>query len=435
MNYDPTPPSPSDRPAHPPRVVRWIVALFRIVIPLAVIALGAYGAMILLARRPEPTRNQIESVATLVETIVPTPGDDVAEIIAYGTVEPSRVLTLQTQVGGLVVGLNEALQPGGIVKSGERLLTIDDRDYQLLVRQREADVATASVALQLEDARRLVAEREWELLGDSVETSDVGRELARRGPQRLEKEAMLLAAKSRLDLAQLDLERTVISAPFNGLVREDDVEIGQIVTPQARIASIVGTDRFDVMVAIPLDKLEWLRIDSANPGGNSVAKVILELGDGRRIERTGRVDRLLGEVERAGRLARVRILVEDPLGLTTGPNESAEPLLLGSYVRVEIAGPVVSDVIELPRSVIRNNQNVWVMDAGSTLRFRKLNAIVGRPDTVLANVALEPGDEIITSPLPAAIPGMPLERLDAAGLAGDSAEVVIGETNDGKTPR
>ena len=75
------------------------------------------------------------------------------------------------------------------------------------------------------------------------------------------------------------------------------------------------------------------------------------------------------------------------------------------------------------------------MDAGSTLRFRKLNAIVGRPDTVLANVALEPGDEIITSPLPAAIPGMPLERLDAAGLAGDSAEVVIGETNDGKTPR
>ncbi len=432
MTHDPTPLSTSDRPAPPPRVVRWFVALLRVVVPLAVIAIGAYGATILFDRKPEPTRKKVEAIATLVETIVPTPGDGMAEIIAYGTVEPNRVLTLQTQVGGLVVGLNEALQPGGIVKAGERLLTIDDRDYQLLVRQREADVANASVALQLEEARRHVAEREWELLGDSVESSDIGRELARRGPQQLEKEAMLLAATSRLDAAQLNLERTVISSPFNGLVREDDVEIGQVVNPQARIASIVGTDRFDVMVAIPLDKLEWLKIDSANPAGNSIANVILELGNGRRIMRTGRVDRLLGEVERAGRLARVRILVEDPLGLAAEQKSAVEPLLLGSYVRVEIAGPVVNDVLELPRSVIRNDQNVWVMDLDSKLRFRKLRAIVGRPNTVLAKVALQPGDEIITSPLPAAIPGMPLERLDAAGVAGGSSEVTIGDVDEGQ---
>ncbi len=435
MNHEPTSESPSDRPTPPPKGVRWFVAFLRVAIPIVVIALGAYGAMMLLDRTPKPERNQVEAIATLVETIVPSPGKDVAEIIAYGTVEPNRILTLQAQVGGLVVGLNEALQAGGIVKSGERLLTIDDRDYQLMVRQREADVANASVALQLEDARRLVAEREWELLGDSVETSDIGRELARRGPQRLEKEAMLLAAKSRLDAAQLDLERTVITAPFNGLVREDDVEIGQVVTPQARIASIVGTDRFDVMVAIPLDKLEWLKLDSANPENNSAATIILELGDGRRIERTGRVDRLLGEVERAGRLARVRVLVEDPLGLATNASDSIDPLLLGAYVRVEIAGPVVDDVIELPRSVIRNDQNVWVMDVDSTLRFRKLTAIVGRPDTVLARVALEPGDEIVTSPLPAAIPGMLLERLNADGVAGESDEVVVGESGDGKSTR
>lgn len=435
MNHEPTSDSPADRPNTPPRGVRWLVTFLRVLIPIVVIALGAYGAMTLLDDKPNPERNQIEAIATLVETIVPSPGEDVAEIIAYGTVEPNRVLTLQAQVGGQVVGLNEALQAGGIVSSGERLLTIDDRDYQLMVRQREADVANASVALQLEDARRLVAEREWELLGDSVETSDIGRELARRGPQRLEKEAMLLAAKSRLDAAQLDLERTVITAPFNGLVREDNVEIGQVITPQARIASIVGTDRFDVMVAIPLDKLDWITIDSANPEANSAARIILELGDGRSIERTGRVDRLLGEVERAGRLARVRILVENPLGLATDASDSVDPLLLGAYVRVEITGPMVDEVIELPRSVIRNDQNVWVMDAKSTLQFRKVNAIVGRPNTVLARVALEPGDEIVTSPLPAAIPGMLLERLDAAGIAGESDEVVISDPSDEESTR
>ena len=91
-------------------------------------------------------------------------------------------------------------------------------------------------------------------------------------------------------------------------------------------------------------------------------------------------------------------------------------------MRVEITGPPVEGVLELPRAVVRNNESIWVMDAGRRLRFRDLDVIVGRPDTVLARVALEPGDEIVSSPLPVAIPGMPLERLGAPGDAGDSPE-------------
>ena len=421
MNQGSTDPS---TPAPPPALIRWLVALTRVLIPLILLAASIYGAMLLLAAKPEPARAEVESTTTLVETIVPETREDVAEIIAYGTIEPNRTLTLQAQVGGLVIGLNEALQPGGLVKAGERLLEIDPRDYELAVRQREADVANATVALRLEGARGLVAQREWELLGDSVETSDVGRELARREPQRVEKEVMLEAAESRLEGALLALERTTVEAPFNGMVRQEEAEIGQVISPQSRIATIVGTDRFDVLVAVPLDKLDWIRIDPNDPAKNSSARIIVELGDGRRIERTGRVDRLLGEVERAGRLARVRILVEDPLGLRIdGTSDDArDPLLLGMYVRVEIAGPRVEDVLELPRAVIRNNETIWVMDADGKLRFRDLAVIVGRPKTVLGRVALEPGDEIVSSPLPVAIPGMLLERIDAAGGVGGSAE-------------
>ena len=210
-------------PAPPPAPIRWLVALTRVLVPLILLAAAIYGAMLLLAAKPEPERAEVESITTLVETIVPETREDVAEIIAYGTIEPNRTLTLQAQVGGLVVGLNDALQPGGLVKAGERLLEIDPRDYELTVRQREADVANATVALRLEGARGLVAQREWELLGDSVETSNVGRELARREPQRVEKEVMLEAAESRLEAAILSLERTTVEAPFNGLVRQDEV--------------------------------------------------------------------------------------------------------------------------------------------------------------------------------------------------------------------
>ena len=407
----------------PPKPIRLLIATLRVLLPIVVLAVSVAGAMILLSSRPEAERTDVETRRTLVETIVPVTGTQPIDIIGYGTVEPHRRLAVQPQVGGQVTELNDAVRAGGILRAGETILRIDPRDYELAVRQREADVANAAVALQLEEARGMVAAREWELLGESIETSELGQRLARREPQKVEKEAMLEASKGRLEQAELDLERTTVRTPFNSMVLEDSIEIGQVISSQTRVATLVGTDRFDVIVAIPLDQLPLLRVDPNDPAGGSSAQVIQELGEGQTVVREARVDRVIGEVERAGRLARVRVLVEDPLGLEDGT--ASVPLLVGSYVRVRIAGPEVDDVVELPRAVIRDNDSVWIMDADDELQIRALDIVDGRPQTVLARLELGPDEEIITSPLPVAIPGMPLERRDAAGRRGASPEMAI----------
>ena len=87
-------------------------------------------------------------------------------------------------------------------------------------------------------------------------------------------------------------------------------------------------------------------------------------------------------------------------------------ILLGSYVRVEIEGPEIEGVVELPRSVLQENNTIWVMDAGSRLAFRYYELVLGRTDTILARVDFEPDDQIITSPLGIAINGMQLETLE-----------------------
>ncbi len=429
-----TAPTPDDAtPAPPPAAVRAAVAVVRFAIPVAIVILAAIGARILLAERPQAERRAVEARATLVETIVPEPAAQIAEIVAYGTVEAHRTLTLQPQVSGRIVELNDDLREGGRIRADEALIRIDARDYEIAMIQREAEVANAAVALQLEEARGLVAEREWEMLGDSIPANEAGERLARREPQRIEKEAALAAARGRLAQAELDLERTRITAPFNGLVLQDDVEIGQVVGPQTRVATIVGTDRFDVVVAIPMDRLTWLRADPENLADNSPAIVVQELGDGRTVRRIGRVDRIIGEVERSGRLARVRIAVDDPFGLDaeTSPDQPTSlPLLLGSYVRVEIEGPTVEDVVELPRSVVRENDTVWVKAADDLLRIQPVEIVVGRPRTVLVRSFLGPDEEIVASPLPVAIPGMPLERIDAAGRPGVGVETPAREGGD-----
>ncbi|HAW96248.1 MAG: hypothetical protein CMJ33_02405 [Phycisphaerae bacterium] len=407
----------SSMKGEPPAFLQASVAVFRFMLPVLVIAVAGYGSFVLIGARPTPDRVDLPQRATIVETIQPSLMNDRIRVTGFGTVEAHRLLRIQPQVSGEVVGLNDSLMVGGTIARGDVLLNIDPQDYEITVGQRQADVVNAEVDLQMAEAGSLVAQREWELLGETIETTEIGERLARKEPQRLEAEAMLAATKGRLKLAQLNLERTTIKAPFNGLVLDDNVEIGQVVSPSSSIATIVGTDEFEIVVSIPLSKLEWIIIDSERPELNSRATITLELGDGRTLVREAVVARLSGQVERSGRLAKVILTVADPLNRENVPGRGA--LLLGSYVRVDIEGPRVSGVVEIPRSVLQENDTVWVMDAEDTLAVRRCDIVVGRSDTVLAKIAFEPGDTIITSPMGMAVEGMLLKRLSDLDGDGD----------------
>ena len=399
----------------PPRVIRFIVGLVRFILPIIVIAAAIYGSIILIGSRPSAPRIASEERATLVETMTPIPQTDRALITGYGTVEAHRTLSLQAQVGGEILSISQSLIPGGMVSEDETLLKIDPLDYELALDQRRADLANAEVNLQIAQASTLVAKREWELLGESIDTTDLGEQLARKEPQKREAEAKLAAAKGKLKLAQLDLERTTVTAPFNAIVLSDSIELGQIVAPRTTIATLVGTDEFEVVASIPLAKLPLILIDPMNPELNSRATVSLELGDGRSLKREARVARLAGEVERSGRLAKVIIQILDPLNREGETDRGV--LLLGSYVRVEIEGPEIEGVVELPRSVLQENNTIWVMDQDNRLAMRSYDVVLGRTDSILARVGFEPGDQVITSPLGIAISGMQLETIEQFELS------------------
>jgi multidrug efflux pump subunit AcrA (membrane-fusion protein) len=120
-------------------------------------------------------------------------------------------------------------------------------------------------------------------------------------------------------------------------------------------------------------------------------------------------------VERSGRLAKVILQILDPLNRERKTDRGV--LLLGSYVRAEIQGPEIEGVIELPRSVLQENNTIWVMDESDRLAIRSYDVVLGRTDSILARVEFEPGDQVITSPLGMAISGMQLETIDQFELS------------------
>ena len=401
----------------------WPTRLFRLGLPLLILIAGMLGARALIASRPPVPRADREAVPTLVEVITVHAQDEQARLQAYGTVRAHRELTLFPRVEGYVIAQHDDLIDGGLVRAGEVLLKIDPQDYRLAVDAERGNLARAEFELQVEQGNQVVAHQEWDLLEPSIETSEMGRLLALRQPHLKEKRAAVDAAKSRLAQAELDLTRTVVSAPCNALVLRETVEIGQLINARSAVATLVCTDAFRVEVSVPLNELGWVEfpdtvqspssehISNVTAQGSAV-RILRDLGSGESVQWTGWVERLLGDVTENGRMARVLVLVPDPLGLKPS-DEHRSSLLLGEYVRVEILGPTLSQAIVLPRSSLREEERVWVYNAQQELEIRQVEVALRRRDSVLIQAGLADGDRVVTSSLPAALPGMRLQAVEA----------------------
>ena len=125
------------------------------------------------------------------------------KVIADGIVIPAQQVTLRPQVTGQVVDISEDVVPGGIVQAGQKLIEIDHRDYEILVRQRKSDVAKALKDLKVEEGSQAIAKQEYELLDEVISEED--RELVLREPQLASTKAAQESAQATLEKAQLDL--------------------------------------------------------------------------------------------------------------------------------------------------------------------------------------------------------------------------------------
>lgn len=399
--------SPSSEPEQKSKV-------FRIFLPIVILILAVFGAQVLIANRPSVPKTSRGETATFVEVLTAHRQDQRAVITVFGTIQAHQEITVQPEVNGLVVQQNPDLVKGGIIPEGVALLQIDPRDYQFAVDTERGALAKAEFDLKVELGNQAVAQREWNMLKPSPgEISALSKQLALRRPHLNEKQIALKAAKSRLAKSRLDLQRTILRAPFNALVLSESVEVGQLVNTQSSIATLVGTDEFRAQVSVPIHQLDWVEFPGPGTRLGSRVRIIRDIGQGEPVVRHSRVVELLGDVTQNGRMAQVLVSVPDPLELEQA-HTIRRPLLLGEYVRVEIEGPVLHDIVVLPRHAIRERERVWVKNADNQLEVRPIEIVLSRHDSVLIARGVEEGEQIIISQIPAAIPGLLLQAAEPA---------------------
>lgn len=392
---------------------RLVIGMLKYVVPLVVVVVGVKAAIHLYETGPKAERTPPPRREARVD-VQPVSLTEVQAIIhAMGTVTPARQVELQPRVSGEVVRISPSLVPGGRFEAGDFMLQIDPADYELAVQRARSQIARARYELKLEKGHQEIARREWQLLDGEADATAQGRELALRQPHLERAEAELKAAEAGLREAELQLERTTIHAPFPCIVLEEHVDLGTQVTTQTRLARLVGTDVYWVRAAVPVDELPWIRFPDEKGEGGSPVTIRQQLDGVRSSQWQGSVLRIMGDLEPQGRMARVLISVEDPLGQTASDGRGM-PLIIGAYVNVTIEGRDIENAYAIPRSVLREGRSVWLMNDHRRLEIRDVDIVWQSRDTVLVRDGLNAGERLVVSDIPAPVQGMGLTLGDEA---------------------
>jgi len=188
------------------------------------------------------------------------------------------------------------------------------------------------------------------------------------------------------------------------MVLDKNVDVGQVVGPGSVLATLIGTDRFWVQISVAVDKLDLIDIPGVSAEQGSQVTVVQRTGATRRVERSGEVLRLRGELEPQTRTAQLLVSVDQPLAAQgDGP-----PLLPGAFVEVRVQGRRVDVIVPIPRSALIDGSYVWLVDKEEELRRRQVTIGWRSRSQVFVVAGLSAGERVVHSPLALPIEGMPV---------------------------
>jgi len=401
---------------------KYILGTFIVIV--LILAFSGCVSLLLIWTGPETAPEDKTSSAKIVQTIPLAPQTRSVAVSAFGSVVPSKKVVIKPQVTGQVIWQSESITIGGQVKEDDELIRIDPKDYELALAEVQSNFEQARFEREVESGRQVIAEREWNELQSDLDMEEVNKSLVLRKPHLRRAEALVEKAKNDIAIAELQRSRTVITAPYNAMVIEESVEVGQLLNPGSDICELVGTDEFWIQVTIPFSQLKWVHFpEEGRPGAE--AQVILDTGNGESATWKGRVIRLLGDLDPLGRMARLVVSVTDPMNLTR-KSDSPFPLLLGSYVEVKIDAGQLEDTLRIPRSALKEGNQIWVVGDDHLLKILPATVLWPEKETVLISNNLEEGDQLIVSDLPVALPGMEVAPQPATAYS----ELVAGTSKE-----
>jgi multidrug efflux pump subunit AcrA (membrane-fusion protein) len=456
---------------------------YNIVAGPLVLMLGLGVAVAAHRARPKPAPQQTEDLPPMVAVEPVRLFDEMMELEVDGTVVPYREVAISSQIAGRIKRRTEKCEAGRAVEAGDLLIEIDPQDFQLTVerletevRQAEANMAENGVEiennlglikladqdlqLQARDVVRLKNLVREKAVSDTDLDNSLRREVAARNVlETLKNRTRILEAKNgslkeslqlaqtRLQQAKVDLDRTRIVSPIEGVVVMEHVEEDSYVQPGADLATIEDTSKAEVRVMLRLDQIHWLWGYSTDTDDRTMrsyelprvaATIEYEL-QGRVYSWNGTLSRYDGiGLDPRTRTVPCRVVVDDPrevriVDATSESSASRPPALLrGMFVRVRLHVPAPSNLLQITRLALQPGNRVLRV---SDNRISVIPVNVARilDDRVVlrgSDSPLHAEDQVVVSPLASVEEGMEVRVAPAANQSSSQVTFVDDETTN-----
>ena len=325
-----------------------------------------------------------------VRTIIAEPKDQAHGLALTGEIRARHESDHSFRVSGLVVA--RLVDVSAIVKKGEPLARLDDRDQKNGVRSAEAAVTAAKA----EVARARPQEvRQKTLLADGF-TTQVQYDNALKNLRGAE--AGLESAVASLKIAQDQLKYTTLHAEFDGVITATGAEAGQVVQIGQMVVRVADPGEREAVVSLAETQIRPISTD---------LHIDVTLLTNPSVKTTGKIREVSPIADPITRTFTVKVSLNDP------PPE----LRLGSTVSVSGRGKS-SSVVTLPPSAVFERDKkpmVWVVNpADQTVGLRPIAILRNDTDRIVVSEGLAKGDVVVTAGVMKLNPGQKVKLQDAA---------------------
>lgn len=371
---------------------------------IGVVAAALFLAVMMNLLAPGADKSPEPEAAIAVKTMRVKSAELAVRVESQGVAKARTRTSLISEVSGAVLRVSDNFVVGGTFQAGDMLLALDPTDYEVALQRAEARLMSAKAAMEFERARSVQAEKEWAMTGRPQSEAPL---LALRQPYLLEAQANLLQAQSEVRQAKIKLEKTIIKAPYAGMVANKLADVGQFVTAGTRVGEAFAIDF--VEVRLPLTERDLSMMDSLLSTSLTEKMVVLSgTVDGISASWQATIARSEGVVSELNRAQYLVARLADPYGLDKDQNTNRVPLRVGTFVKASIEGKMLKGVFQVPRSALLEGSRIGLVDSEQLLKIVPVTVAHADDQYYYLSDGLTNGMEIITSALGTPIEGLKL---------------------------
>ena len=347
---------------------------------LAVIVIlsGTYFAyQALSGQKKDPPQRPKPEVKNYVKVQVYQPSQIETSVEAFGRVATAKQLNVIAEVGGKLFEGNVRLKKGQAFRKGQLLCKIDDVEENLNLQARKSSFMNI-LANVLPDLRVDFSNnyQTWQSYFDNIQ---LDKPIPALPEPKSSKEKTFLATQNILSeyyaikSEEAHLRKFAIYAPFNGSIVSVNFQTGSVVNAGTNIATIIQTDQLELEVPVELRDIQYVQ------KGKKVTIV------NEKEEWQGTISRIADFVDQNTQSISVFIRIN---------TRTAQGALDGLFLMAKIPGKTIDNAVRVPRSILKNKNEVFVVENGM-LKTKAINVHKLGDDTAVIS-GLTEGDQYVT---------------------------------------